>query len=147
MRILPTNLNIVLVLGFVFVLRYLVLQYIPKIIINGYFAIFLCFFIITRIFADNILFAILVGLLSSNLRIVYSHFKDPSVLSLSDYNNISNMVAFFLALIVWVILIKNYKSLNALLTKQYGVLILAFILIQMAALTPSKHDYNLVCLD
>ena len=143
MMILPTTKNILLVFIILFIIRYIVLKYLSRFIVNGYFSIFLSFFIITYIFTNNILFSTIIGLLSVDLRILYRLLKDKQ--TLLDYNSFSNCLAFFIALVLWASIIKNYKLINDSINKYYSISVFVLILINLGSLQINKNDINLMC--
>ena len=139
----PKNINILSILFLIFIIRYIVLQYIPNIIINGYFSIFLCFFIITYIFTENSLFSIIISMITVNLRILYRYLKDPK--TLSNYNSFSNCIIFLIALISWWIIIKQFNYIHKFSYKYYNYIIVILLLINMASLQININDNNLLC--
>ena len=88
----PTITNLLFTIILVFILRYTLLEYTPSVIINGYFSIFICFFLFSFLFTKNILFSILIGMLIINMRILYRSVKDKS--TLNNYNGLSNCFIF-----------------------------------------------------
>jgi hypothetical protein len=140
----PTNYNIIIVLISTFILRYIVLKYLPTYIINGYFSIFFVFFIITYLFTSNYLFSIIIGMISVNSRILYRHSKDQK--TLSNYNSYSNCFAFLLSLVIWFSIIKNFKKINNNFKNYYDSSLLFLLLINLASFEINKNNNNLMCL-
>ena len=126
-----------------FVLRYVVLEYFPKLIINGYFSIFLCFFVATILFTKNKLFSILIGLLVINLRIIYRSVKDKN--TLNEYNSFSNCLIFGFALLVLSIIFIHYDTIDKLFNKYYINSIVLLILLNLYSLKINKTDNQLLC--
>jgi hypothetical protein len=128
----PTIINLLCVVIMLFILRYLILEYFPDIIINGYFSIFLCFFIISKIFTKNAFYSIIIGLLVINGRILYRYIKDKK--TLNEYNSVSNCLIFLAALILVSILLVYFEKIDKYYSKYYGYLITILILINLYSL-------------
>jgi hypothetical protein len=128
----PTIINLLCVVIMLFILRYLILEYFPDIIINGYFSIFLCFFIISEIFTKNVFYSIIIGLLVINGRILYRYIKDKK--TLNEYNSVSNCLIFLAALILVSILLVYFEKIDKYYSKYYGYSITILILINLYSL-------------
>lgn len=139
----PTIFNLVFVFIILLIARYLILEYFPTIIINGYFSIFLCFFIISEIFTKNIYFSIIIGLFIINCRIFYRNIKDKK--NLNNYNSFSNIVIFAIALILFGILLVYFEKIDKYYNKYYSYLITILILINLYSLKINENDSQLLC--
>ena len=139
----PTISNLLFVFIFIFVLRFVVLDFFPTIIVNGYFSIFLCFFIITHIFTNNIIFSIIIGLLAVNFRIIYRTVKDKK--TLSKYNSFSNCLMFTIALFLLSIILINFERIHKTVNKYYDYATMGLILINLYSLQINETDSQLVC--
>jgi len=139
----PTIINLLFIFIIIFILRYIVLKYFPNFIINGYFSIFLCFFILSIIFTKNIFFSIIIGLLVINFRIIYRSIKDKK--TLNEYNSFSNCLIFAIALFLLSIILIYFKKIDKDYSKYYGYLILILILINLYSLKINENNSNLVC--
>jgi hypothetical protein len=126
-----------------YALRFIVLQYYPTIIINGYFSIFLCFFVVSILFTNNYLFSASVGLFVTNGRILYRSIKDKK--TLNDYNSVSNCVIFAVGIILLSILLVNYKRIDAGYSNYYGPFIATLIFINLYSLKINEQNTDLVC--
>jgi len=136
-------LNLSITLFILFTLRYIILKYSPELIINGYISIFMCFFIFTILFTENIYFSIIVGLVVINLRIIYRSIKSSK--TLLDYNNFSNCLVFFLLLVILSIVIYKFDIIDKNFQKYYGHILFVLIFINLYLLKTVKYDYNLLC--
>jgi len=141
MKLTIKNLTITFIL--IFILRYIVLQFFPNLIINGYFSIFLCFFSIAFIFTNSNLFSIIIGLLVVNMRIIYRKFKDKK--TLNNYNSLSNCFIFFVALLLLTIILSFFEKIEKNYSKYYSSIILILILINLYFLNTHHIDSNLLC--
>ena len=139
----PTINNLLFAFVLIFILRYIVLQFCPTIIINGYFSIFLCFYVITSIFTNNIIFSIIIGLLVVNLRIIYRTVKDKK--TLNNYNSFSNCLIFTAALLLLSIILINFERIHKIVNKYYGYVITGLILINLYSLQINEIDSHLLC--
>jgi hypothetical protein len=139
----PTLINLLLVFILTFILRFVVLEFFPTIIINGYFSIFLCFFIITNIFTNNYLFSIIIGLLIINFRIIYRNIKDKK--TLNEYNSFSNSLIFTIGFLLLAVLLVNFKKINETYNKQYSYFITILILINLYSLKINENNSDLLC--
>jgi len=139
----PTIRNLLFAIILIFVIRYIVLQFFPTIIINGYFSIFLCFFIITVIFTNSSLFSIIIGLLVANLRIIYRSIKDKN--TLNEYNSFSNCLIFTVALLLLSIILIYFKHIDKVTNKHYGYVITILLLINLYSLKINEHDSQFLC--
>ena len=139
----PTIFNLVFVFIILLIARYLILEYFPTIIINGYFSIFLCFFIISEIFTKNIYFSIIIGLFIINCRIFYRNIKDKK--DLNNYNCFSNVAIFTIALILFGILLVYFEKIDKYYNKYYSYLITILILINLYSLKINENDTQLLC--
>jgi hypothetical protein len=139
----PTLINILLIFTFIFILRFIVLEFCPFIIVNGYFSIFLCFFVITIIFTNNYLFSTIIGLIIINFRILYRSIKDKK--TLNEYNNISNCLIFIFGLLLLAILLVYFKKIDKLYSRYYEYFITILILINLYSLKINENDSVLLC--
>ncbi len=137
----PTASNLIFIIICLFILRYVVLEYMPSAILNGYFAIFICFFILSFVFTRNILFSLVIGLLTINVRTLYRSMKDKS--TLNDYNSFGNCFIFLLGLIVLSVILFNYPKFNKYIEKYYCYVLLIFISSNLFFLT--NHNKELLC--
>ena len=110
----PTIFNLLFAFTILSILRYIVLQYFPTIIINGYFSIFLCFFIISVIFTKNIFYSTIIGLFVINGRIIYRAIKDKK--TLNEYNSFSNCLIFTFALLLLSLFLVYFEKYTNFIT-------------------------------
>ena len=136
-------LYIVLILFIFFILRCVILKYYPKLIINGYFALFLCFYLITYIFTKSIIFSIIIGLISINIRIIYRSNQPKE--SLNNYNSFSNIFITCFGLIILFFIIINFDYIDGKFKKYYNIILLILILLNLFFLKINENNNNLVC--
>ena len=139
----PTIINLIIVFIIVMIIRFLVLEYSPKIIINGYISIFFCFYILTYIFTKNPFYSIIIGLIITNARIIYRTFKDKE--SIEQYNSSSNIIMFVVALIFLILCLRGFKDINKMIDKYYGLIIFILIMINFSLLKVNNIDNQLLC--
>lgn len=139
----PSVINLLFTFTAIFILRFIVLRFFPTIIINGYFSIFLCFFVITILFTNNYLFSIIIGLFVINFRIIYRSIKDKK--TLNEYNSFSNCLIFTIALLLLSVLLFHFKKIDKTCSKYYNHLVTILILMNLYFLKINKHDSNLLC--
>lgn len=138
-----TIINFIFIIILIFILRYIVLEFFPTIIINGYFSIFLCFFAITCIFTNNNLFSIIIGLLVVNIRIIYRKVKDKK--TLNEYNSFSNCFIFSAALLLLCIILIYFEKIDKIYSKYYSSIIVTLLLINLYSLKINDIDSHLLC--
>jgi hypothetical protein len=139
----PTIINLLISFIIIFILRYIVLQFFPTFIVNGYFSIFLCFFIISLIFTENMFYSIIIGLLAVDFRILYRSIKDNK--TLNEYNSFSNCLIFSIALVLLSIFLIYFEKINKIYNKYYSYLITLLILINLYSLKINENDSALLC--
>jgi hypothetical protein len=139
----PTIFNLIFAFTILSILRYIVLQYFPTIIINGYFSIFLCFFIISAIFTKNIFYSTIIGLLVINGRIIYRAIKDKK--TLNEYNSFSNCLIFTFALLLLSLFLVYFEKIHKLYNQYYSYLIVTLILLNLYSLKINETDSQLLC--
>lgn len=139
----PTIINLLISFIIIFILRYIVLQFFPTFIVNGYFSIFLCFFIISLIFTENMFYSIIIGLLTVDFRILYRSIKDNK--TLNEYNSFSNCLIFSIALVLLSIFLIYFEKINKIYNKYYSYLITLLILINLYSLKINENDSALLC--
>ena len=139
----PTINNLLFTFIIISFFRYILLEYFPIIIINGYFSIFLCFFVISVLFTQNVYYSIIIGLFVINSRIIYRSFKDKK--TLNKYNSFSNCSIFTIALLLLSMLIIYYKKIDKIYSKYYSYLITILILINLYSLKINENDFQLLC--
>jgi hypothetical protein len=118
---------LVLIIVFAFIIRYVILEYYPNLVVNGYLYLFLLFFLISYFCTRSILYSILLGLATINGRLLYRSFMSPLILD--NYNSIQNMTIFMVGLIMLFITIIYYKKIDKILKNYYLFLILSFTII------------------
>ena len=134
----PTIINLIFIFILIFILRYIVLEFFPTIIINGYFSIFLCFFVITSIFTNNNFFSIIIGLLVVNIRIIYRKVKNKK--TLNEYNSFSNCFIFSAALLLLCIILIYFEKIDKNYSKYYSSIIVTLLLINLYSLKINDID-------
>ena len=138
----PTNVNILIVLVVAFVLRYIILEWFPMYIVNGYFSLFFATWLIVYLFTSNMVFSILIGMFYVNVRILYRYSKDKQ--TLSHYNSVSNCLMFGIALVGLYFFIMYYKQFQSF-SSYYGSALLILVLINLMCLQVNKVDLTLMC--
>jgi hypothetical protein len=139
----PTITRLIFIVILIFILRYIILEYTPVIIINGYISIFMSFFIFTFLFTKNILFSLLIGLFTINTRILYRLIKDKS--TLNHYNSFSNCFIFLIALLLLSVILFNYSKFNKHVEKYYSHVLFILISSNLYFLRSTPNDNNLMC--
>jgi hypothetical protein len=139
----PTITRLIFIVILIFILRYIILEYTPVIIINGYISIFMSFFIFTFLFTKNILFSVLIGLFTINTRILYRSIKDKSILN--DYNSFSNCFIFLFGLLLLSVILFNYSKFNKHVDKYYSHVLFILISSNLYFLRSTPNDNNLMC--
>jgi hypothetical protein len=139
----PTITRLIFIVILIFILRYIILEYAPVIIINGYISIFMNFFILTFLFTKNILFSLLIGLFTINTRILYRLIKDKS--TLNDYNSFSNCFIFLIGLLLLSVILFNYSKFNKHVEKYYSHVLFILISSNLYFLRSTPNDNNLMC--
>jgi hypothetical protein len=139
----PTITRLIFIVILIFILRYIILEYTPGIIINGYISIFMSFFIFTFLFTKNILFSLLIGLFTINTRILYRLIKDKSILN--DYNSFSNCFIFLFGLLLLSVILFNYSKFNKHVEKYYSHVLFVLISSNLYFLRRTPNDNNLMC--
>jgi hypothetical protein len=139
----PTITRLIFIVILIFILRYIILEYTPGIIINGYISIFMSFFIFTFLFTKNILFSLLIGLFTINTRILYRLIKDKSILN--DYNSFSNCFIFLFGLLLLSVILFNYSKFNKHVEKYYSHVLFILISSNLYFLRSTPNDNNLMC--
>jgi hypothetical protein len=139
----PTITRLIFIVILIFILRYIILEYAPVIIINGYISIFMSFFIFTFLFTKNILFSLLIGLFTINTRILYRLIKDKS--TLNHYNSFSNCFIFLIALLLLSVILFNYSKFNKHVEKYYSHVLFILISSNLYFLRSTPNDNNLMC--
>ena len=141
----PTIINLLFAFILLFLARFVVLEFFPSIIINGYFSIFLCFFAITILFTNSPFYSIIIGLLVVNIRIIYRTLQDKK--TLNKYNSIYNCLIFAVALLLLGIFLVCFEKINKVANKYYGYIITGLILINFYSLRINEHDSKLLCFE
>jgi hypothetical protein len=131
-----------IILLFLFV-RYIILQYYPNLIINGYFSLFISFYIISYIFTKSIIFSIIIGFISINIRILYRNNKSIKVLN--NYNSLDNIFITCIGLIILFFVIIKFDYIDTTFKKYYNIILLCLILINLFFLKINKNNNNLLC--
>jgi len=139
----PTITRLIFIVILIFILRYIILEYTPGIIINGYISIFMSFFIFTFLFTKNILFSLLIGLFTINTRILYRLIKDKS--TLNHYNSFSNCFIFLFGLLLLSVILFNYSKFNKHVEKYYSHVLFILISSNLYFLRSTPNDNNLMC--
>jgi hypothetical protein len=139
----PTITRLIFIVILIFILRYIILEYAPVIIINGYISIFMSFFIFTFLFTKNILFSLLIGLFTINTRILYRLIKDKS--TLNHYNSFSNSFIFLIGLLLLSVILFNYSKFNKHVEKYYSHVLFILISSNLYFLRSTPNDNNLMC--
>jgi hypothetical protein len=139
----PTITRLIFIVILIFILRYIILEYAPVIIINGYISIFMNFFIFTFLFTKNILFSLLIGLFTINTRILYRLIKDKS--TLNHYNSFSNCFIFLIGLLLLSVILFNYSKFNKHVEKYYSHVLFILISSNLYFLRSTPNDNNLMC--
>jgi|LauGreDrversion4_2_1035121.scaffolds.fasta_scaffold65256_3 hypothetical protein len=139
----PTITRLIFIVILIFILRYIILEYTPDIIINGYISIFMSFFIFTFLFTKNILFSVLIGLFTIHTRILYRSIKDKSILN--DYNSFSNCFIFLFGLLLLSVILFNYSKFNKHVEKYYSHVLFILISSNLYFLRSTPNDNNLMC--
>ena len=139
----PTITNLLFTIILVFILRYTLLEYTPSVIINGYFSIFICFFLFSFLFTKNILFSILIGMLIINMRILYRSVKDKS--TLNNYNGLSNCFIFSFGLFLLSVILFNYTNFNKHIEQYYSHVLFILVGSNLYFLRSPPNDDNLMC--
>lgn len=139
----PTIVNLFFAFSIIFILRYVVLQFFPTMIINGYFSIFLCFCLVSYIFTNNMSFSIIMGLLVVFLRIIYRNIKNNK--TLHDYNSLGNCVIFTIVMLILGIILFNFEKIHRESNKYYDHIIAVQILTILYSLKINKNDSQLIC--
>jgi hypothetical protein len=139
----PTITRLIFIIILMFILRYIVLEYTPLVIINGYFSIFICFFILSFLFTKNILFSVLIGLFTINMRVLHRSVKDKS--TLNNYNSFSNCFIFLFGLLLLSVILINYRHFNKHVEKYYSHVLFLLVSSNLYFLRSSPNDDNLMC--
>jgi len=139
----PTITRLIIIVILIFILRYIILEYTPVIIINGYISIFMSFFIFTFLFTKNILFSVLIGLFTINMRILYRAIKDKS--TLNHYNSFSNCFIFLFGLLLLSVVLINYRHFNKDVEKYYSNILFILVSSNLYFLRSTPNDNNLMC--
>jgi len=139
----PTITRLIFIVILMFILRYIVIEYTPSVIINGYFSIFICFFILSFLFTKNILFSVLIGLFTINMRILYRAIKDKS--TLNHYNSFSNCFIFLFGLFLLSVVLINYRHFNKDVEKYYSHVLFLLVSSNLYFLRSTHNDDNLMC--
>ena len=139
----PTITRLIFIVILIFILRYIILEYAPVNIINGYISIFMSFFIFTFLFTKNILFSLLIGLFTINTRILYRLIKDKS--TLNHYNSFSNCFIFLIGLLLLSVILFNYSKFNKHVEKYYSHVLFILISSNLYFLRSTPNDNNLMC--
>jgi hypothetical protein len=139
----PTIYNLTNVIIIIFIVRYVVLNFFPKLIINGYISIFVCFFFLTKLFTNNPFFSIMIGLVVINSRILYRRITDQK--TLSNYNSVSNCLIFSIALIILGYVLIHFEIINTTINQYYGWVIALLIIINLYLLEPNLNNNQLLC--
>jgi hypothetical protein len=101
---------ILIIFLFFLILRYILLEFYPKLIINGYFTLFISFYILSYIFTKSIIFSIIIGLIAINIRILYRNKKDRQILN--NYNSLDNIFITCIGIIFLFFIIINFDYID-----------------------------------
>ena len=134
---------IILILCIFLILRYIILEFYPNLIINGYFSLFISFYIISYIFTNSIIFSIIIGFIAINIRILYRN-KKP-IYTLKNYNSLDNIFITCVGLIILFFIIINFDYIDNKFKKYYNITLLVLIIINLFFLKINNNNNNLLC--
>ena len=121
--------NVILILILFLISRYLIFEYYPTLITNGYLAIFISFCLITYMFTKSIIFSIIIGLITINVRNLY-RMNTPDYI-LNKKNGFNNTCITCIGLIFLFFSIINFNYIDKKIKKYYNVTLLFLILINL----------------
>lgn len=133
--------TILLILIIFLILRCTILEYYPRLIINGYFSLFICFYLITYIFTNSSIFSIIIGLIAINIRIIY---RSKNNKDLENYNSFKNILITIFGLVILFFILINYNYINKF-KKYYNHILFILIVINLYFLNINPNDENLLC--
>jgi len=137
----PTIFNLSFIGILLFVFRYIVLEISPAMIINGYFALYVTFTILTYIFTNDILLSHLLSLTFILIRSIYRYISKQD----SDYNSTKNVLLFLFAILSWTIIVIQYTKIERYI-KKYSPLFSTLIMGSLLLMLDNSVNKNLLCL-
>jgi len=137
----PTIFNLSFIGILLFVFRYIVLEISPAMIINGYFALYVTFTILTYIFTNDILLSHSLSLTFILIRSIYRYISKQD----SDYNSTKNVLLFLFAILSWTIIVIQYTKIERYI-KKYSPLFSTLIMGSLLLMLDNSVNKNLLCL-
>jgi hypothetical protein len=137
----PTIFNLSFIGILLFVFRYIVLEISPAMIINGYFALYVTFTILTYIFTNDILLSHSLSLMFILIRSIYRYISKQD----SDYNSTKNVLLFLFAILSWTIIVIQYTKIERYI-KKYSPLFSTLIMGSLLLMLDNSVNKNLLCL-
>ncbi len=105
----PSIFDIIIIIILLLLGRYYILTYNDKLLINGYFAIYIIVFFITYYLTRNAKFSVILSLIIVLGRIIYR--KHASQKELENPNSNYHLITFIFGLIIVFIIIYNYNKI------------------------------------
>ena len=143
--IYPSIFNLSIIIIVLYFIRFIMLEYSPTLIVNGYFGIYVLFFLFCYIFTKNVMFSLINGMIFALCRMFYRNIQDSK--TLNDYNNIQNRISYLFLLIIQSVILMNYRNINKISKEYYPNLILILILLYLYLLEENVNNNNLMCYD
>ena len=137
----PTIFNLSFIGILLFVFRYIVLEISPAMIINGYFALYVTFTILTYIFTNDILLSHSLSLTFILIRSIYRYISKQD----SDYNSTKNVLLFLFAILSWTIIVIQYTKIERYI-KKYSPLFSTLIMGSLLLMLDNSVNKNILCL-
>ena len=137
----PTIFNLSFIGILLFVFRYIVLEISHAMIINGYFALYVTFTILTYIFTNDILLSHSLSLTFILIRSIYRYISKQD----SDYNSTKNVLLFLFAILSWTIIVIQYTKIERYI-KKYSPLFSTLIMGSLLLMLDNSVNKNILCL-